>query len=35
VAAGFGLLWALVDVLGRSRWLASWAAADEPARATA
>jgi hypothetical protein len=34
VAAGFGLLWALVDVLGRSSWLAAWSAADEPARAT-
>jgi hypothetical protein len=32
VAAGFGLLWAVVDLLGRSPWLAAWSIADEPAR---
>jgi hypothetical protein len=31
VAVGFSLLWAGVDLLGRSRWLAQWAAADGPA----
>jgi hypothetical protein len=31
VAVGLGLLWAGVDVLARSRWLARWQAADEPA----
>jgi hypothetical protein len=31
VAVGFGLLWAGVDALARSRWLARWQAADEPA----
>jgi hypothetical protein len=31
VAAGFGLLWAMVEMLGRSSWLAAWSAADEPA----
>jgi hypothetical protein len=35
VAAGFGLLWALVDVLGRSSWLVSWSTAEEPARTPA
>jgi hypothetical protein len=30
VAVGFGLLWALVDVLGRSAWLARWRTPDEP-----
>jgi hypothetical protein len=33
VAVGFGLLWALVDRLVRSHWLAGWQAADEPAAA--
>jgi hypothetical protein len=33
VAIGFGLLWTLVDRLGRSRWLAGWQATDEPAAA--
>jgi hypothetical protein len=33
VAIGFGLLWTLVDRLGRSRWLAGWPATDEPAAA--
>ena len=31
VAAGFSLLWAGLDRLGRSRWLAQWAAVDRPA----
>jgi hypothetical protein len=31
VAAVFAALWAGVDVLGRSRWLARWQVADEPA----
>jgi hypothetical protein len=31
VAVCFALLWAVVDVLARSRWLARWKAADEPA----
>jgi hypothetical protein len=35
VAAGFGLLWAVVDLLGRSSWLAAWSAAGEPARTAA
>jgi hypothetical protein len=30
VAVGFGLLWAGVDVLARSLWLARWQAPDEP-----
>ena len=30
VAVGFGLLWAGVDLLERSRWLARWKAPDEP-----
>jgi hypothetical protein len=31
VAVGFGLLWAGVDLLARSRWQTRWQAADEPA----
>jgi len=31
VAVGFGLLWAAVDLLARSQWLARWRTADEPA----
>ena len=31
VAVGFSLLWAVVDAVGRSRWLVRWQAADEPA----
>ncbi|WP_232796815.1 hypothetical protein [Blastococcus atacamensis] len=31
VAVGFAVLWALVDLVGRSAWLARWRAADEPA----
>ena len=31
VAAGFGLLWAAVDALAHSAWLARWQEADEPA----
>lgn len=31
VAVGFGVLWTCVDLLARSRWLARWSAADEPA----
>jgi hypothetical protein len=31
VAIGFGLLWGGVDLLERSRWLARWRIADEPA----
>jgi hypothetical protein len=31
VAVVFALLWAGVDALGRSRWLARWQVADEPA----
>ena len=31
VAVGFGLLWAAVDLLSRSAWLARWTVADEPA----
>jgi hypothetical protein len=30
VALGFALLWAAVDVLDRSRWLAHWKTVDEP-----
>jgi hypothetical protein len=30
VAVGFTLLWAAVDVLARSRWLARWRTPDEP-----
>jgi hypothetical protein len=30
VAVGLGLLWAGVDVLARSPWLAHWQAPDEP-----
>jgi hypothetical protein len=30
VAVGFALLWAVVDRLARSRWLAGWQTADEP-----
>jgi hypothetical protein len=33
VAAGFSLLWAGVDQLSRSQWLARWSLADEPAAA--
>jgi hypothetical protein len=31
VAVGFGLLWAGVDLLERSRWLARWTAPEQPA----
>jgi hypothetical protein len=31
VAVGFSLLWAGIDRLTRSRWMAHWKAADEPA----
>src|SRR5215207_4204170 len=31
VAVGFSALWAGVDLLARSGWLARWAVADEPA----
>ncbi|MCA0144104.1 hypothetical protein [Blastococcus sp. LR1] len=31
VAVGFAVLWALVDLVGRSSWLARWRVADEPA----
>ncbi|TFV61938.1 UNVERIFIED_ORG: hypothetical protein E4P37_18305 [Bacillus sp. AZ43] len=31
VAVGFGLLWATVDALARSSWLARWKAADDTA----
>ena len=31
VAVGFALLWAAVDLLERSAWLARWRTADEPA----
>ncbi|RBY94636.1 hypothetical protein DQ244_04940 [Blastococcus sp. TBT05-19] len=31
VAVGFAALWALVDVVSRSSWLARWRTADEPA----
>jgi hypothetical protein len=31
VAVGFSLMWAGVDLLARSRWLARWKVADEPA----
>jgi hypothetical protein len=30
VAVGFALLWAGVDLLARSHWLARWKAIDEP-----
>lgn len=33
VAVGFGVLWAAVDALSRSAWLARWQLADEPAPA--
>jgi hypothetical protein len=33
VAVGFALLWAGVDLLARSRWLARGSVADEPAGA--
>jgi hypothetical protein len=33
VAVGFALAWAGVDALGRSRWLARWQSADDPAPA--
>jgi hypothetical protein len=35
VAVGFAVLWAGVDLLGRSRWLSQWKAADEPSLSTA
>jgi hypothetical protein len=35
VAVGFAVLWAGVDLLGRSRWLSRWKAADEPSLSTA
>jgi hypothetical protein len=35
VAVVFGMLWAGVDLLQRSQWLAGWTAADEPAAAGA